>query len=145
MIDQERVAIMTKLAITEQREGRELMRLCSYKRLDYILTEVFRAFVAGTVCYVLAMVLWFCYLWDNLNAFTAGLDYLQFFRSIGVYYLVALFIYMGLCALVAYFRHRQSAARRKRYLNLLRRLRVFYNAEEMPESRRESKKRKATR
>ncbi len=138
-MDPERIKIMTKLAIMEQREGEEMMKICSYRRLDYMLTEMFRAFVAGSVCYILVLVLWFCYLWDTLNAFTADLDYLQFFRNIGKYYLISVLIYMGICALVAFFRHRKGMALRKTYRNYLKRLRASYRAERRAVSTRAAK------
>ncbi len=144
MIVPERVSAMTKLAIMQEENGEEMTKLISYRRVDYMLTEGFRAFVAGSVCYIVGLILYFCYLWDDLNAFVADLDYMGFFWNLVLYYIVFVVIYITVCVLVAFWRHLQSQRLRYEYLTYLRTIRISYGSEQTAMNTRKDKKQTKT-
>ncbi len=129
MIDQERVATMTKLAIMGKREGDNLVKLNSYRKYDYMLTQIFRGFVAGTVCYLLGLILWFCYLWDSLNDFVVNLDLLGLLTDIAVGYLIFMAIYLVICGFIGLRMHSRCRELRYQYTSYLRILKKSYDTE----------------
>ncbi len=142
MVDPKKVRQMTKLAIMEKRQGTEMVRPISYRRIDYIFTAVFRGFIAGSVCYILGLVLWFCYIWEDLNEFMMGLDMMGLFRQLIIYYIIILAIYLGVCVLIAFRRYAKSMAFRTEYLNALKELKHSYDSDRIAEVwRRKTKER----
>ena len=49
MLNQERVCEMTKLAIFDQKKGREYKPMTEYFRRDYIARELLKSFLTGTM------------------------------------------------------------------------------------------------
>ncbi len=133
MVDPKKVSQMTKLAIMEKRQGEEMTKRISYRRIDYIFTAVFRGFVAGSVCYILGLVLWFCYIWEDLNGFVMSVDVMGLFRQLIVYYIIIIAIYVGICVLIAFRRYAKSMAFRYEYLNALKELKHSYDSDRIAE------------
>ncbi len=127
MIDKKRVITMTKLAITEKREGREMMKVISYKKIDYVLTEIFKGALAGTVAFLLILVMWFFYMWDGLNDFIVGLDVVQLITDIVSRYIIFMAAYLVVVAIVAFRRHSKRMNQRYDYLSNLKVLRYAYS------------------
>ncbi len=118
---------MTKLAVMEKREGREMMKVISYKKVDYVLTEIFKGALAGTVAYLLILVLWFFYMWDGLNDFIVGLDVVQLIEDIVFRYIIFMAAYLVIVAIVAFRRHSKRMNQRYEYLSNLKVLRYSYS------------------
>ncbi len=133
MVDPEKVGQMTKLALMEKKQGEEMMKRISYRKIDYVLTGVFRGFVAGTVCYLLGLILWFCYIWEDLNAFVEGLDMIALIRRIIIYYIIVIAIYMVICVVIALRRYAKGMAFRYEYLNALKDLKHTYDSDRIAE------------
>ncbi len=146
MVDPKKVSQMTKLAIMEKRQGEEMMRRISYRKIDYVLTAVFRGFVAGTVCYLVGLILWFCYIWEDLNEFVMGLDVMGLIERLVIYYIIILAVYLAICVLIAFRRHSKSMALRYEYLTALKDLKHTYDSDRIAEVwRKKSKKREESK
>ncbi len=133
MIDKKKVATMTKLAIMENREGRDMIKTVSYRKVDFVLTEIFRGALAGTVCFIMGLILWFFYLWDDLNDFIVGLDFVQLLKDIGIVFIIFMGAYLVICAIVAFRRHTKRMEQRYEYLSYLKELQYGYGYGQMPE------------
>ena len=53
MLNQERVCEMTKLAIFDQKKGREYKPMTEYFRRDYIARELLKSFITGTMAFAI--------------------------------------------------------------------------------------------
>ncbi len=141
MIDQNKVATMTKIAILENRTGREMIKRISHRKIDYVFTEVFKGFVSGTVCYLLGLLLWFFYEWNSLNDLVAEGDIVQLLIDIGIRYVIFIAIYILICVFVAFRCHSMSMRQRYQYLSYLKTLKNYYAADRKARvSRREKRK-----
>ena len=71
MLNQERVCEMTKLAIFDQKEGREYKPMIQYFRKDYVAKELLKSFLTGTAAFFIIAVVLCLYhieeLMDQLN------------------------------------------------------------------------------
>ncbi len=135
MIDEKKVATMTKLAIMENREGADMVKTISYRKIDFVLTEIFRGAIAGTVCFLIGLVLWFFYLWDDLNDFIVGLDIMQLIGNIVLRYIIFMAAYLVICAIVAFRRHTRRMEQRYEYLSYLKELQYCYEYGREPRSK----------
>ncbi|MCC8082341.1 MAG: hypothetical protein LIO80_10125 [Lachnospiraceae bacterium] len=129
MIDQYRVRQMSRLAMMESQVGKNVIKVCSYRRSDYVIMQVIKGFFLGTVCFAAAMVLVFCFLWDDLNAFFADAQYMDFLRKVLIGYAVFMAIYLVICALVAVRRYHKYGKIRRLYLKYLKSLGRSYASE----------------
>ena len=116
MINQDRVREMNKMAILESGVGEKELKISTYRRADFVILQLVKGFVAGTVCFAAIVMLWLCSKWDDLNQYFANVDYMPG--------------YLVLCALVAVYQHKKCRERRDQYLRYLHRLNKSYLAEE---------------
>ncbi|MBP5249683.1 MAG: hypothetical protein J6Z46_06730 [Lachnospiraceae bacterium] len=129
MINNRKVRLMTRLAIFEESEGKEDLKLGQYFRRDYIRLQIFKNIIAVTIGFALLVGLYMGYEIEFLVKEAVNIDYFAMaMRFLGLY-LVVLLIYVA-CAVVFSMLH-YNASRKKlaKYFRMLRRMRTFYREE----------------
>lgn len=119
MINQERVREMSRMAMLENGIGEKELKISSYRRIDYVILEAVKGFVAGTVCFAALFLIWFLTKWDSLNQYFASADYAGFLTRAVKGYLYFMVFYLAVCVAVAIFRHWKCTKRKKLYLQHL--------------------------
>ena len=133
MLNREKVILMTKLSIYEQKEGRKEIPLSRYFKSDYIGLHLIGSFFAISIAYVLVVALVIAYnsgkLVDNLTS----IDFFKMGKQILVGYIVFLAINM-LIAYIAYLvKFVKIRKHLKQYNGRLKQLRRIYEKEKYGE------------
>lgn len=55
MLNNEKIKLMTKLAVYEQKEGREDIKLSRYYKTDFIRFQILKSIVCVTISYVIVL------------------------------------------------------------------------------------------
>ena len=126
MIEQNRVRQMARMAMMESEIGENVIQVCSYQRIDYVIMQILKGFVLGTVCFVALLLLWLAYLWDDLNAYFANADFSGFFEAVFLRYIVFMAVYLVICGIVAAVRYKKCWKQRTLYLKYLKRIQCSY-------------------
>ncbi|MCD8230426.1 MAG: hypothetical protein LUD14_01140 [Clostridiales bacterium] len=129
MINQDRVRQMSRLAMMESDVGKNTIRVYSYRRIDYVIVQIVKGFFMGTVCFAAFMVLWLCYIWDDLNVYFADAQYMAFLVKVLTWYGRFMAVYLIICAIVAVVHFNRCRKKRTLYLRYLKRLRKSYASE----------------
>jgi uncharacterized membrane protein YesL len=124
---------MTKLAVYENKEGKEDIRLSKYYKTDYVRYEVIKSIISATIGYLLILVLIAMYNSEYIIKYAISLDY----KSIGIavlgIYIIIAFLY-GVGSFIGYsIKYDISHKKLSRYFKLLKRLQKIYS-DETPES-----------
>lgn len=130
MIDQERVREMTKLAAMEKNEGRKYQNMVRYYRSDYLIRQLLKSFVAGTLAFALIVGLWIA---CNLDAVMSDLNNLDFDKMLSPLlsrYFVFIIIYLVLVDIYASVRYAAGQDSLRRYERHLKRLCRMYEQQE---------------
>lgn len=101
MIDEKKVALMTKLAVYEKHENRRKLVMSKYYETDYVRYNVLKTWVAATVAYWLIIAVYVFMSFDDLLAKINDVDYFDLmYKVLGayaffciVYYLVSAVVY----------------------------------------------------
>lgn len=133
MLNNKKIRIMTKLAVYEDKEGKEDISLSKYYKTDYVRYQVLKSIISATVGYLLILILIFTYKLEYIIQNAVSLDY----KMIGAYilgvYIMLVAIY-GLGSILGYsIKYDTSRKKLSRYFKLLKRLNKIYK-EETPES-----------
>jgi hypothetical protein len=133
MLNNNKIRLMTKLALYEDKEGKEDIRLSKYYKTDYVRYQVIKSIISATVGYALILVLVFLYKSEYLIRNAVILDY----KSLGTYilgiYIMIVALY-GLGSVVGYsIKYDTSRKKLARYFKLLKRMNKIYK-DETPES-----------
>lgn len=133
MLNNRKIRLMTKLAVYENKEGKEDIHLSKYYKTDYVRYQVLKSIISATVGYLLILVLVALYQMEDIIKNAVSLDY----KTIGTYilgfYIMVITVY-GLGSFVGYsMKYDTSRKMLARYFKLLKRLNKIYK-EETPES-----------
>jgi hypothetical protein len=133
MLNNNKIRLMTKLALYESKEGKEDIRLSKYYKTDYVRFQVIKSIISATLGYALILLLIFLYQFENIIRNAVSMDYKSVGMNILGIYIIFIAIY-GLGSLLGYS-IKYDASRKKlgRYYKLLKSLNKIYN-DETPES-----------
>ena len=126
MLNEDKIKLMTGIAMFEKREGKRIFPVNRYFQSDYISRHMFRSFFSYTICYLLCAVTWVLYHMEQL------LNTLDISEVVGTgkyavtLYVSGLVLYLAITWLV--YRKRYEYARRgmKIYVAKLKRLEKRY-------------------
>lgn len=130
MLNNRKVRLMTRLAIYEQTEGKEDVKLSKYFQTDYVRLNVLKSIVAVTVGYLLILLLLVVYHSEYLIREAVTLDYQGMITRYAGIYIIILTVY-GAVGMIGYMiKYRASRKKLAKYFRMLRRLRSLYREED---------------
>lgn len=100
MLNEEKIKLMTKMAVYEQNQGKKEIPMSKFFRSDYISLEMIKTLIASTIAYVLMVALWLLYDLEKFMDDLAQMDVLNLARTILILYIAYLIISMLLAYLV---------------------------------------------
>lgn len=129
MLNNDKIRLMTKLAVYESKIGKEDIKLSKYYKTDYVRYQVIKSIICATMGFGLILLLIMLYQSEFLIKNAIKLDY----KTIGLYvlgfYIIIIAIY-GLASIVIYSRkYDKSRKKLGRYYKLLKRLDKMYSEE----------------
>ncbi len=130
MLNNRKVRLMTRLAMYEQKEGREDIRLSKYFRTDYVRLQVLKSVVALTVGYLLVLLILVLYHSEYLIRNAVVLDYQAMIVRYAGIYIVVLAVYCSMVMIGYMIQYRASRKKLAKYFRMLRRLRSIYREED---------------
>lgn len=129
MLNEKKIRLMTKLAIFEENEGKEAIKLDQYYRIDYIRYQVLKTMLCVTLGYLIVLASIMIYHSEYILDKITAIDY----KSIGIYivlvYLFILIFYSFITGIVSYFGYEKAKKKMKKYKKNLKSLRLFYKEE----------------
>jgi len=129
MLNNRKVRLMTRLAIYEQTEGKEDVRISKYFQTDYVRLNVLKSVVAITIGYLLILLLLILYHSEYLIREAVTLDYRGMVTRYAGIYVIILTVYGALCMIGYMIKYRASRKKLAKYFRMLRRLRSLYREE----------------
>lgn len=143
MVNEEKVILMTKASVYEERLGKKDLQIVRYFRHDYISVNLLHGWFFSTICFALGLVLWGAcrmeYLMNNLHK----MDIKSFGLTVALLYILTVAVYS--CVLYGICSYRYSMAKKSvgGYAHILKKLSDLYEQEESapgPERRTEEMK-----
>ena len=133
MVNNDRIRIMTKLAIYESKEGKEHIHLSKYYKVDYVRYEMIKSIIFATISYVVICGLIIFYRSEEIIKNALTLNYKSIGMTALAYYVILITIYGAGSAMLFSYKYDRSRKKLGRYYKLLRRLNNIYK-DETPEA-----------
>lgn len=135
MLNQERVCEMTRLAILDQREGKECGPMTKYFRKDYIAKELLKSLVAGTAAFGLLAAMAGLYYVENLTESIKAFDIRQMAEGAAACYVACMAAYLAVTYAVYYVRYSRGRVQAKNFYMHLKKVNKLYREEEQVQDR----------
>ena len=129
MLNEQRVILMTQLAMHEKREGKENKAIGTFFRSDYIGLRLIGSVISATISFALGFGLYVLYDSEQFVDSIYRADVAQLAMNILIYYVVFVVVYCLISYICFAVRYRKARNRLKVYFNNLRRLQVLYQRE----------------
>lgn len=127
MLNEERIVLMTKMAVYEEREGRKNVAIGSYFRGDYISLQVLKAVISATIVFGILFMMSIFYDFESFMLDIYKMDLLAYGRRILVIYGIFVIIYGIISYIVYSYRYNKAKRSLKQYYINLKRLSEFYD------------------
>ena len=122
MIDEKRVALMTRLAIYEKKEKNHDFLISKYFETDYVRYNVLKTWVASTVAYWLIVACYSFLHFDELLGKVNEIDYFDVMYKLLGGYVLFVFVYFVLATFVYHVRYVKAKSGLVEYNGNLRKL-----------------------
>lgn len=130
MLNNRKVRLMTRLAMYEQDEGKEDVRLSKYFQTDYVRLQVLKTVVAITFGYLLVLLILVVYHSEYLIRDAVILDYRGMIMQYAGIYVIIVTVYCSMAMIGYMIQYRASRKKLAKYFRMLRRLRSMYREED---------------
>jgi len=135
MINEEKVILMTKAALYEEKERKRKLNIVKYAQYDYISLQVLSGWIFATISFFLCLLLWGAckmeYLMDNLHK----MDLKSFGFTLLLIYLCIILAYSCILVGVSVYRYHNAKKSVGHYLQILRKISNIYVYDEKGTSR----------
>lgn len=130
MIDEERVRQMTKMAIYEEGEGKRYVPMTQYFRHDYVGKELVKSLIAGTLAFVLLVVVYLSFEMDHIMDNINQIDLVGFGTEMLVKYGIFMLFYLIVTYVVYSVRYSVGRKHVKQFFAHLKKVNKIYEQEE---------------
>lgn len=129
MLNEEKIRVMTGIAMFEKKAKKEILPARRYFKSDYIGSHLIRSFLTYTFACAICLALWVLYQLENLlNAMDFSM-LLESARNIGIFYAAGLLVYLLVTCWVYARRYDKASKSMKIYQAKLRRLEKKYESQ----------------
>lgn len=126
MVNEERIKLMTKMAVYEAGEGKKDKVITGYFRSDYISLQILKSIVSATVSFVILFALYIFYDFEIFMKDIYKMDMFQFTRWVLILYLAFTGIFVLITYVVYAIRYNKAKGKIKKFFGNLKRMSVFY-------------------
>ncbi len=127
MLNENKVKMMTKMAIYEKNEGKKMVRTARYFKGDYIAFGVLKTLITTSVAYIIMVILFALLNLENIVKDINTLDYAVIGKRMILFYVLLIIVFSAISIVVYSREYDQSRKGLKRYFSRLNKLERFYN------------------
>ena len=129
MINEEKVALMTKLAAYEQGDGKENIPQSKYYREDYVSLKMINTAILVTVAYLMVLAIVVFVNVEKMMTQIANMDFVKLGKTVLIYYVIIFVVYMGISYIVYSIKFKKVRKSLNEYNGDLKKLYALYKEE----------------
>ena len=127
MLNENKVKMMTKMAIYEKNEGKKMLRTAKYFKGDYVSLAVLKSTIATTFAFIIVALMVVLCNTESIIRQINSMDYVALGKKIIVYYVLALIVYAVISGIYSAYQYDKTRSGIKKYVMRLNKLERFYN------------------
>ena len=126
MLNEDKIRLMTRLSVYEEKAGKEDLKINEYYHMDYIGMNVIKEVVSVTVAFVTVLIMIAFYYMEELLVQIIGMDYKSLGIKVLTVYLGVVAVYIVLEIVFTQIKDRAAKKRMSVYFKDFRHLRKYY-------------------
>lgn len=129
MLNENKVKMMTKMAIYEKNEGKKMLKTARYFKGDFVAFAVLKSIIAATFAYIIMVIMYVMCNFESLIADINSINYTQMGKTLGIYYIAIIIVFSIIAGIVSAYQYEASRKGLKKYFSRLSKLERFYNGQ----------------
>lgn len=129
MINQEKVALMTKLAAYEQGQGKDNIPQSKYYREDYVSLKMINTAILVTAAYLMVLAMIVFVNVEKMMTQIANMDFVKLGKMVLTYYVIVFVAYMVIAYIVYSIKFKIVRKSLNEYNGNLKKLHALYKVE----------------
>ena len=129
MINEEKVALMTRLAFYEKSKGKKARKTTELFRGDYVTVQILKFVVAATIIYGIVFGIYIFLDFEEFMQNIYKMDIISFARNVITYYAIFLGCYVAFTFIHATAHYYLAQRSLRRYYQDLKKLSAFYKGQ----------------
>lgn len=127
MLNENKVKMMTKMAIYEKNEGRRMLKTARYFKSDYIAFGILKTLITTSIAYIIMLIMYVLYNMESIIKDINKIDYTEVGTNLIIGYVVMIAVFSAIAFVVYGKQYDNSRNGLKRYFSRLNKLERFYN------------------
>ncbi len=129
MLNENKVKMMTKMAIYEKNEGKKMLHNARYYKGDYVALAALKSTITTTLAFIIIVIMIAISNTETIIKQINSMDYAVLGKKIAVYYIISLIVYAIISGVYSAYQYDKSRSGIKRYFMRLNKLERFYNGQ----------------
>lgn len=127
MLNENKVKMMTKMAIYEKNEGRRMLKTARYFKSDYIAFGILKTLITTSIAYIIMLIMYVLYNMESIIKDINKIDYTEVGSNLIIGYVAMIAVFSAIAFVVYGKQYDNSRNGLKRYFSRLNKLERFYN------------------
>lgn len=127
MLNENKVKMMTKMAIYEKNEGRRMLKTARYFKSDYIAFGILKTLITTSIAYIIMLIMYVLYNMESIIKDINKIDYTEVGTNLIIGYVAMIAVFSAIAFVVYGKQYDNSRNSLKRYFSRLNKLERFYN------------------
>lgn len=127
MLNENKVKMMTKMAIYEKNEGRRMLKTARYFKSDYIAFGILKTLITTSIAYIIMLIMYVLYNMESIIKDINKIDYTEVGTNLIIGYVAMMAVFSAIAFVVYGKQYDNSRNGLKRYFSRLNKLERFYN------------------
>ena len=129
MLNENKVKMMTKMAIYEKNEGRRMLKTARYFKSDYIAFGILKTLITTSIAYIIMLIMYVLYNMESVIKDINKIDYTEVGTNLIIGYVAMIAVFSAIAFVVYGKQYDNSRNGLKRYFSRLNKLERFYNGQ----------------
>lgn len=129
MLNENKIKMMTKMAIYEKHEGRKMIQNAKYFKGDFVAFGILKTLIATTFAYIIIVIMLALCNIEMIIAQVDTMDYVSVGRMLALFYVLMVIVFAVIAGFVYTYQYEHSRKGLKRYFSRLNKLERFYNGQ----------------
>ena len=127
LLNENKVKMMTKMAIYEKNEGRRMLKTARYFKSDYIAFGILKTLITTSIAYIIMLIMYVLYNMESIIKDINKIDYTEVGTNLIIGYVAMIAVFSAIAFVVYGKQYDNSRNGLKRYFSRLNKLERFYN------------------
>ncbi len=129
LLNENKIKMMTKMAIYEKNEGKSMLKTARYYKGDYIAFGILKTVIATTFAAIMLLTMYILCNAEGMVKDINNLDYVGLAKKFSIYYALMLVIFSAIAGVVYHYRYERTRKGLKKYFSRLNKLERFYTGQ----------------